>query len=278
MQDFISGFRYAIDGFKLIQHPAVRKFVLIPLGINIAIFSLGLWYAIASFSGYMDILPNWFPATLGLPGWLGWVESLYQAFLGLFGWLESLLWLLFAVLFLLLVFYTFTILANIVSAPFNGFFSAAIERQLTGQASNAELNHVERSIAEEVKVALLGEARKLLYTLKCLLPLGLLFLVLFFLPVFNSLIPLLWFLFGAWMLSIAYADYPLANHGLIFDQEKDIMKQRRRLCIGFGSAIMLMTMVPVLNFFAVPVGVAGATKLFHEQLRGAVEQRKQLVN
>ena len=217
-------------------------------------------------------MPSMFPDSLNLASWLSWVESAYQWFLSLFGWIEYLLWSLFVILYLLIVFYGFTVVANLISAPFNGFFSAAVERLLLDE--EVDPGHIERSMTEEVKVALIGETRKMLYTLKCLIPLLLLFLVLFFMPVVNSLIPVIWFLFSAWMLSINYADYPMANHGLVFNQEKDILKQRRRLSIGFGSAIMFMTMVPVLNFFAVPVGVAGATKLFHERLRGDVEGQK----
>lgn len=272
MKDFFNGFQYAVDGFKLIKQPSVRKYVVIPMLINIAIFSLGLWYAISAFNSAMtSIVPNMFPDSLELAGWLSWIESAYQWFLSLFGWVEYLLWGLFAILYLLVVFYAFTVVANLVSAPFNGFFSAAVERLLLGEV---DPGHIDRSIAEEVKVALIGETRKMLYTLKCLIPLLLVFLILFFLPMVNSLIPVIWFLFGAWMLSINYADYPMGNHGLVFSQEKDILKQRRRLSIGFGSAIMLMTMVPVLNFFAVPVGVAGATKLFHERLRADTEAKK----
>lgn len=273
MKDFLNGFQYAVDGFTLIKDPSVRKYVMIPMAINIAIFSLGLWYAISAFNGAMEsLMPSMFPDSLNLASWLSWVESAYQWFLSLFGWIEYLLWSLFVILYLLIVFYGFTVVANLISAPFNGFFSAAVERLLLDE--EVDPGHIERSMTEEVKVALIGETRKMLYTLKCLIPLLLLFLVLFFMPVVNSLIPVIWFLFSAWMLSINYADYPMANHGLVFNQEKDILKQRRRLSIGFGSAIMFMTMVPVLNFFAVPVGVAGATKLFHERLRGDVEGQK----
>ena len=273
MKDFFHGFEYAVAGFKLIKEPSVRKYVMIPMFINIVIFSLGLWYAISAFNSAMQsLVPSMFPDSLNLSSWLSWLESAYQWFLSLFGWVEYLLWSLFAIFYLLIVFYGFTIVANLISAPFNGFFSAAVERLLLD--GEVDPGHVERSVAEEVKIALIGESRKLLYTLKCLIPLLLLFLVLFFLPPANSLIPFIWFLFGAWMLSINYADYPMANHGLVFNQEKDILKQRRRLSIGFGSAIMLMTMVPVLNFFAVPVGVAGATKLFHERLREDTEAKK----
>lgn len=274
MKDFIAGFQYAFEGFKLIKEKSVRRYVLIPLAINILIFSLGIAYAAHEFSGFMDIVPDMFPEKLDLPKWLMWIDSGYQWFLGLFGWVEYLLWSLFGMLFLVIVFYTFTLLANLISAPFNGFFSAAVERNLLGQ--DCELEHVDRSLSQEAMVAIAGEGRKLLYLAKCLPLLLIGVLILFFLPLFNGLIPVVWFLFGAWMLSINYSDYPMGNHGLVFNQEKAILKQNRRLAIGFGSSLMLMTMIPVLNFFAVPVGVAGATKLFHDRLRDPVNDCKRL--
>ena len=39
------------------------------------------------------------------------------------------------------------------------------------------------------------------------------------------------------------------------------------LALGFGAGLMLMTLVPVLNFLAMPVGVTGATALWVERLK-----------
>ncbi|MEZ5582290.1 MAG: hypothetical protein R3F37_05475 [Candidatus Competibacteraceae bacterium] len=41
-------------------------------------------------------------------------------------------------------------------------------------------------------------------------------LVLFVIPGVNVIAPLLWLVFGAWMLALQYADYPMGNHGLRF--------------------------------------------------------------
>ena len=78
--------------------------------------------------------------------------------------------------------------------------------------------------------------------------------------------PLAWTLYGAWMLAIEYADYPMGNHNRFFDDELATLKQHRSESLGFGWLLSLMTAVPVLNFFAMPVGVAGATKWWVDSL------------
>ncbi|EDY86004.1 protein CysZ [gamma proteobacterium HTCC5015] len=269
MTEFMRGFRYAVDGFKIIKAPKLRRYVIVPFIVNMVLFSLGLWYLGSEFGRLMDNVPTWLPQSIDMPSWLSWLEGIYQGFMAVLGWLQYLMWLLFFALYLIVVFYTFTIVTNIICAPFNGFFSAAVERHLLGD----EVFHIERSIAEEVRLALVSEVRKLLYMLKYLIPLLGIVLLMWVTVLPQPLIPVVWFAYGAWMLSFDYADYPLGNHGLTFAEERPLLKQHRGLALGFGSAIMLMTMVPVLNFFAVPVGVAGATKLYLGRLRESVEQK-----
>lgn len=272
MKEFVSGFRYALEGFRLIKHPSLRRFVAIPFAINVLLFSLGLWYLASEFSAFMAYVPEWLPESLDLPGWLDWLNTPYGWLMSVIGWLRYLLWILFFALYLILVFYAFTVVANIISAPFNGLFAAAVEELLTGQTPEG---HVERTLMEEVKAAMISEARKLFYMLKCLGPLLVVIVIMFFTAIAQPLIPVVWFFFGAWMLSIEYADYPMGNYGLSFAEEKAVLKQRRSLAMGFGSSIMLMTMVPLLNFFAVPVGVAGATKLYVDKFhQGGGKQAK----
>ena len=72
----------------------------------------------------------------------------------------------------------------------------------------------------------------------------------------------MWILFGAWMLSLEYLDYPMSNHKQFF---KDINKQalsERSLSLGLGSGILLLTSIPFINLIAMPVSVAGATTLW----------------
>ncbi|MCP5459961.1 MAG: EI24 domain-containing protein, partial [Gammaproteobacteria bacterium] len=75
----------------------------------------------------------------------------------------------------------------------------------------------------------------------------------------------LWLAFSIWMLALQYADYPMSNHGLRFREQRRLLSQRRMLALGFGSAVLLMTLVPILNFLVMPAAVIGATLMWVEQ-------------
>jgi CysZ protein len=92
-------------------------------------------------------------------------------------------------------------------------------------------------------------------------------LLLTFVPGINALSPLLWFLLGAWMMSIQFVDYPMDNHRLDFAAVKEAVRQRRLSSLGFGGLVAFCASIPVLNFFVVPAAVVGATILWCEELR-----------
>ena len=80
---------------------------------------------------------------------------------------------------------------------------------------------------------------------------------------------MLWVVFGSWLLSLEYFDYPMGNHDLVFAEQKK--RQGRQAARPRRSAsvarIMIMTSIPIINFFAMPVAVAGATLLWVEQFQ-----------
>jgi CysZ protein len=57
-------------------------------------------------------------------------------------------------------------------------------------------------------------------------------------------------------------DYPMGNHGFTFKEQREIAKQKRGICLGFGMVIVVMTMIPILNFLAMPAATAGATNIW----------------
>ena len=61
----ITGATYFIKGLSLINKNGIRRYVLIPLLINIFIFSIGLWFAIAQFEIFIDwaLSPNYYFVT-----------------------------------------------------------------------------------------------------------------------------------------------------------------------------------------------------------------------
>lgn len=234
----LSGARYLIQGLSLITHPGIKRFVMIPLLLNVLIFSAAIYVGISQFESLMQLMKA------QLPTWLNW--------------LDWLIWPLFIVLLLVFVFYTFGLLANLIAAPFNGLLAEKIELLLTGQPLEQNGDYL-RLLAELVPT-LLDELRKLAYALLWALP----FLLLLFVPLIG---PLLWFLYTAWMMAVEYSDYPMGNHGLRFAEIRRHLRERRALSLGFGAAAAGMAMIPVLNFLLMPVAVAGATAMWVREFR-----------
>ena len=234
----VTGAGYFFKGLSLLNKPGVRRFVIMPLLINILIFSGLIWLSADRFGGFIDWM------TPSLPDWLLW--------------LTWLLWLVFGLMAFIVLFFGFSILANLVGAPFNSYLAGAVEKYLTGQA----LPETGKSLWQDVVEAILGELKKILYYLLWAIPL----LIIGFIPGINLLAPVLWAVFGAWMLSLEYTDYPLGNYGLTFPAIRRKISEQRMLSLGFGGAVMLATLIPLFNFLVMPVAVAGATALRVEQI------------
>ena len=237
----ISGALYLFKGFNLIKQPGIRKYVAIPLMINTLIFATLGFFLIGWFGDFIDQL------MLGLPEWLQW--------------LSGIIWLVVAAACLVLVYFSFTILANFVSAPFNGILSEAIEEHLTGNKLNDDSPW--HAAITQAPAAIKEEFRKLWYSVTRSLP----FLILMFIPGINFIASGLWMLFGAWMMAIQYADYPLGNHQVAFKRQREILQQKRFLVLGFGGAVMVGTMIPFINFIILPCAVAGATAMYVEHFK-----------
>lgn len=237
---FSDGVRAFGAGFGLLNQPGVRRFVIIPLLVNMLLFAAVIAYGASELNQFI----TWLETEI-TTGWWQWLD-----------WILWLLWPFFIAFSLLLVFFTFTILANLIAAPFNGFLAAAIEKHLTGVTPDDGGNL--KQLPAEISKALGGEVRKLVYFASLALPL----LLLFFIPIVNIAAPLVWFLFGSWMLALEYMDFPMGNHGYTFPVIRKRIREHKRAALGFGMTALLMSMVPVINFVAMPVAVAGATRLW----------------
>lgn len=109
----LSGPQYLREGLKLVLSPNLRLFVLLPLAINLLLFGGLVYFAGHQFSLWLDaLMPT-------LPDWLSF--------------LSYILWPLFVALLVLMVFFTFTLVANIIAAPFNGFLAEKVEVVVRGQ-------------------------------------------------------------------------------------------------------------------------------------------------
>ncbi|MBD3671198.1 MAG: sulfate transporter CysZ [Gammaproteobacteria bacterium] len=239
-------FSYLARGFRVLTKPGVRLYVIIPLLLNFTVFALLIWAGMSYFGGFLDWLMPESDAS-GL-----WVA------------LSWLLWTLFFLTAWIIIFYSFTLIANLIAAPFNGLLAEAVEHHLTGQTAPGGL----LTALKEFVPSLTAELRKLLYLAGWSIPI----LILSFVPGVNILAPFVWALFSAWMMGIQYLDYPFANHGVFFKQQRKRLAGHRFATMSFGGVTMLATMVPVLNFIVMPAAVAGATIMWAERLSQAEEE------
>lgn len=231
------GFGYIFTGLSLITQKGIRPFVVVPLLTNILLFTVGIWLAQSQLDEWMTRL---------LPEWLSW--------------LEWLLWPLFAVLIFFIIFYVFSIMANLIAAPFNSLLAERVEARLHGRPvpEFAGLKSIPGLIGRTFK----SELSKLWYMGKWFV----LVLIVTLIPGVNVIAPVAWAVFGAWMLAIEYTDYPMGNHNLFFKDELPLLRKHRTAALGFGWLLSVVTIVPFVNFLAMPVGVAGATAFWVDRL------------
>ena len=220
---------YLFKGLKLLASSQLRSFIIIPILINVVLYSVALLLGYY----YISDLINQF-----IPGWLHW--------------LSWVLWPLFFISFFIAGFFTFTVLANLLAAPFYGKLSAKTLVLINGEAKEIE----EQSL---VKV-MFAELKRAGYLLSRALPL----LVLSFIPGVNVLAPFLWALFGAWGMALEYMAYPLENAGVLFSEQKQLVKSIRIGALSFGGVAVMGLTIPVVNIIIGPVAVIGATLYFND--------------
>jgi len=235
---FSAGAGYLLRGFRLVTQSGLRRYVVLPLLVNILVFGLLGFVGIEAF--------NWLLGQLLPTGEAWWVTLV-----------RSVLWVFFAVAALIILLFTFSIIANLIASPFNGLLSARVEQRLRGQAPDSG-----RGLLTEAAAAIGGEIRKLLYFVLLLL-VG---VVVTFVPVVNLASPVVWALIAVWMLALEYMAYPMENRGLGFSRVRALARRERGAALGFGSAVMVVMLIPLVNLIVMPAAVAGATAMWVERL------------
>jgi len=237
-----SGVHYFFNGFSLITTKGLKRFVFVPLAINLILFVTAFYFLFGQIEGGISYLINL------VPDWLGWIKTAASFFL----------WPLAIISVLLIFALIFGTLANWIAAPFNGVLSEKVERHLTGQALGDEGIW---ALVKDIPRTLGRELAKLIWYI----PRAIAFLLLFFfVPVVGQV---LWFLFSAWMMAIQYCDYPYDNHKIDFKRMQFHLSQHKGKAMSFGVMVNIFSLIPVVNFIIMPVAICGATAMWVSELR-----------
>ncbi len=238
----ITGADYFIQGLRLLTHPKLRKYILVPLLVNCVLFAVLTGYLVSHFDTFtqIDLLPEW-------------LDFLEKA-------LKWVIWFLLAVMIIFAYGYSFNILTQFFAAPFYGLLAQRTEELISGHAPPDE------SLLRMIPRTLFREISKLFYFLSRGILVLLLMLLLGTIPGLNLLVPVIGVLWGAWSMALQYSDYAADNHHSEFSLLRKKLRHCKYSSTGFGSLIMVSSMIPLVNIIASPAAVIGGTIYWVEEL------------
>jgi CysZ protein len=240
--DFPRGFFLVFRGARLLlRNPRLLKYIIIPFLINVAVFSLSIFFGLHFFQDVVTRL---------LPQGDAWYWAVvFYAF-----------WTVAVLVTLVLVFFSFTVVGNLIASPFNELLSERTEELLLGKST--EEPFALGAFFRDMGRVWLVEIRKMavfVLAMAALLLLNLLPLVGSLLYGFLSILLTLFFL--AW----EYLGFVHERKRHTFREQRQYLMLRKGLVLGFAAGVLLMLAIPFMQLFCIPVAVVGATLLWCEE-------------
>lgn len=249
-----NGIALIFRGFELAKKPSIRPYMIVPLIVNVLLFSLAGYFAINAINDALSVLDF---SGVDLWSWLDWLEPFIET-VG-----STLKWVLLIASVLLILFIAgsvFTMITHLLISPFIGILAEKVEKDIH------ETSYPSHTVAQIAGRTIKRELLKLKYWLTRAIGLVILTIILSFIPVVQMISPVLWYLFGAWILALQYMDVPADNNGKSFDEVLTLMKQNRAEVMGFGGATLLLTSTPIVNLIIIPIAVAGGVIFWVEKM------------
>ncbi len=235
---FSTGFFSLLHAFRFLgANPSLLKYVAIPFVINVVVFSATLYWGVDLFNGMVG-------------DYLGPQDAWYWQILAVV--VKVIAGLLTAVI----VFFTFTVVGNLIASPFNDVLSERTEEILTGQPNNEPFSL--KMVMADVWRVLRDELRKMsifVALMICLLLFNMIPAVGPPVYAFFSVALTLFFLV------VEYTGYVFGRKHLGFADQKNFIKGNFMASVGFGLAVMCMLMIPFVQFVTIPIAVIAATRL-----------------
>lgn len=210
---------------------------------------LGLIPALIAFAVLVSAFFGMFIVVDDIVRWMTpWADGLAE---GLRETIRVVVTVIFVGVWLVLSVLLFTALTLLIGQPFYEAISKRVEDQFGGVEGEIDVSFwrsLPRSVAES--------ARLLLFTGFC----GLLILPIGLIPVVGQVVaPVLGALVGGWVLAMELTSVPFERRGLRFRHRKAMLKARRPMALGLGTATFVCFLIPGGAVLMMPAAVAGAT-------------------
>lgn len=249
--DMPRGFMYLVRGLKmLLSSWGLFRFAIMPLIVNTALFVVFFF----SFNTFAYYISSWVFTQTSQE----WYWVILSTVLGV---------ALFAVS-ILVVLLGFVVVGLIVASPFNDLLSAAVEERMTGA-----VHEMEASFLVKMALAVKVESRKMLIFV--LIEVAL--LALNFIPgLGQALFVILNLGFISFSMCYEFAGYTLDRRGYDFGDKRKFIATNLGRSMGFGAAVGITLLIPIVHFLFMPVAVAGGTIMAVENTAppGADERNK----
>jgi CysZ protein len=240
VSNFSRGFLCPFRAGKFIKnHPRLLKYIIVPFFINVVVLSAAVYWG---FSFFNTVVVHYIPQG----------EAWYWVILSYFLWTVAIL------VTMVLVFFGFTVTGAIIASPFNDILSEKTEEMLTGIPNDEPF--VFKIFLKDATHTVMDESKKIIIfvvLMALLLPLNLL-------PGGSLPYSVLTVLLTVFFLVVEYTGYVFYRKHLTFRDQKRFIFSQKFLMLGFGTGVMGVLAVPFLQFFCIPLGVVGATQLWHD--------------
>ena len=234
LKAFSEGWRFHISGIRFgLGHLSYLMLSLLPFVVTLALYI----FAFYAFTLYSEDLLSiiWSPKTAETSRYMGW---LYWAY-------SHVVKFILYVIALVVMFYTFILMSNIVASPLYDHISAKYGKNFGKDDGPASTKGVLTVIKEEVKKALF----------MLIIPIPFLFV-----PVVGAIVG---FLFAATFIAWDYVDFSLARDRPILKDRIKTIWRFKSLFLGFGCPLL----IPFFGLLLIPFAILGATKLYHEKVK-----------
>ncbi|PKL40068.1 MAG: hypothetical protein CVV44_07580 [Spirochaetae bacterium HGW-Spirochaetae-1] len=247
---YLQGIKSVFSSLGLLgQHRGLIAYFIVPFLINIIILTSVFYFS------YTIVEPRLAGAITGE----GWYFDVLRVMIA------PVMILLLGIISVLL----FSIAGNIITAPFNDFLSAAVERRL-GDKIPEEPFTITGLLADISRIT-----KNIFRMLGLLLGANILLLVVNFIPLVGSILyTILSFSTTAFFLGFQFFDFPLERRRFAFREKLTLLWRFRALTAGVGTGFFLASLIPLVGFLSLNLGTMAATLLFLEHMKPALTEEK----
>lgn len=239
MKRLALGFSYAFRGLSyLSKNSKLWSLSALPALLNAALFVLGTW-------AYVHYFPDLLHRIMERPEiWYLWIVYV-------------LIILMLIIVYALVVIFSFTAVGCALAAPFLDLLSEKVEK-LEGRIEPSQgWGQILHDAARGMLTSLVIFALFLVTQMALLL--------LWLIPVAGKVIYLVLSpLCGSFFLAFQFFDLPLNRRRLSPREKIKYLLRHKSEAVGFGLAVYITTLIPLLNFFLLPAATTGATLLIRQ--------------